>query len=159
MQIKQVLEKRFPNKLDITAEIGESGTFEVILPESDIVLHSKKDGAGYVDTEEKIKAICEGIKKQLRAKTPKSKVVTKKFLKKLEQGHASQKLEAKPEAKPQAKAEAKLEAIPELKTEVEPEVKEPPLTDLTSSPEVEKKTEGLALTKTTNELEATTPRT
>ncbi|XP_026580452.1 uncharacterized protein LOC113453164 [Pseudonaja textilis] len=157
MQIKQILEKKFPDKLDITGEVAEGGTFEVVLPEPDIVLHSKKNGGGYVDTEDKIKAICEGIKKYLKTKSPKASPLARKLLKKQELGHASRRLEAKPEAKLEAKPKAKLEAIPELKPEDEPEVKEPSRTDLSPSPEVEKTTEELVLTKTPNDLDSPTP--
>ncbi|XP_039219460.1 LRRN4 C-terminal-like protein isoform X3 [Crotalus tigris] len=158
MQLKQLLEKRFPNKLDITGEVAESGTFEVVLPQPDIVLHSKKDGAGYVDTEEKIKAICEGIKKHLKIKSPKSSVVTKKLLlKKEQQGHASPKPEARPEVKLEAKPEARPEMKVEAKPEVEAELTEGTLKDSPDSPEMEKKAEVLLLTETTNDLETPVP--
>lgn len=137
-------------------EVGRDG-------EQTIFLLPTQNGAGYVDTEEKIKAICEGIKKHLKIKSPKSSVVTKKLLlKKEQQGHASQKpevkLEAKPEAKLEAKPEAKTAAKVEAKPEVEAELTGEPLTGSPASPEMEKKAEVLLLTETTNDLETPVPR-
>ncbi|KAM6435194.1 uncharacterized protein PHA67_000771 isoform 2-T2 [Liasis olivaceus] len=74
MQIKQLLEKSFPNKLDI-------------------------NGAGYVDSNEKVKAICDGIKRHLRSKASKnskSGVTGKESPSREEQGQPSQKPERKP---------------------------------------------------------------
>ena len=42
-----------------------TGCFEVVLVESGKVLHSKKNGQGYVDTDAKLEAIYNGIKAAL----------------------------------------------------------------------------------------------
>ncbi|XP_053134034.1 uncharacterized protein LOC128337269 [Hemicordylus capensis] len=66
-QLKRFLERTFPKSLEITGDIGNlPGAFEVTLPESHQVLHSKLNGDGYVDTNEKVKKICDGIWKILR---------------------------------------------------------------------------------------------
>ena len=44
---------------------GMSGCFEVVLVESGKVLHSKKNGQGYVDNDAKLEAIIAGIKEAL----------------------------------------------------------------------------------------------
>ncbi|XP_077180766.1 selenoprotein W-like [Paroedura picta] len=67
MQLKQLLEKCFPNQLDISGDIApERGSFEVILLETGELLHSKQNGDGYVDSNEKVKRICSGIRMKLR---------------------------------------------------------------------------------------------
>ncbi|CAM2116991.1 unnamed protein product [Caretta caretta] len=43
-----------------------SGAFEVLLPDSGEVLHSKINGDGYVDSNAKVQRICEGISKVLK---------------------------------------------------------------------------------------------
>ncbi|XP_073210955.1 selenoprotein W-like [Lepidochelys kempii] len=52
------------------AQTGEmapgSGAFEVLLPDSGEVLHSKINGDGYVDSNAKVQRICEGISKVLK---------------------------------------------------------------------------------------------
>ena len=66
-KVKSSLEKAFPNQLEITGEAipGMSGCFEVVLVESGKVLHSKKNGQGYVDNDAKLEAIVAGIKEAL----------------------------------------------------------------------------------------------
>ena len=61
------MEKAFPNQLEIKGEAvpGLSGCFEVVLVESGKVLHSKKNGQGYVDTDGKLDAIISGIKEAI----------------------------------------------------------------------------------------------
>ncbi|KAL8184264.1 UNVERIFIED_CONTAM: hypothetical protein K2H54_011164 [Gekko kuhli] len=67
MQLKQLLEKCFPKQLDISGDVApESGAFEVILLDSGELLHSKKNGDGYVDSNEKVKRICNAIRMKLR---------------------------------------------------------------------------------------------
>ncbi len=62
------MESRFPGKLKISGEAqpGNTGVFEVEL-EGGKVVHSKKNGDGYVDNEAKLEKICEAIKEALGA--------------------------------------------------------------------------------------------
>ncbi|KYO22245.1 selenoprotein W [Alligator mississippiensis] len=47
MQLREFLEKRFPQKLEITGEpVSIPNAFEVLLPDSGQVLHSKQNGDG-----------------------------------------------------------------------------------------------------------------
>ncbi|CAM4578763.1 unnamed protein product, partial [Eretmochelys imbricata] len=67
LQLQEFLEKRFPKQLEITGEMAPgSGAFEVLLPDSGEVLHSKINGDGYVDSNAKVQRICEGISKVLK---------------------------------------------------------------------------------------------
>ncbi|XP_063173226.1 IgA FC receptor-like [Candoia aspera] len=182
MQFKQLLERSFPNKLDITGEIAESGAFEVLLPDLGIVLHSKKNGAGYVDTNEKVKAICEGIKTHLRKKSPKVSNGAKEPLTQEEQGQPSSKPELKPrvegplvpeaEKKPELKPSTEGPLVPEAekKPELKPSTEGPLVPEAEKKPELKPSTEGplvleaerkpepTTLTKKRNDLNTATPR-
>ncbi|EFX70938.1 hypothetical protein DAPPUDRAFT_228129 [Daphnia pulex] len=61
--LKQELDGLFPGLLDITGEgtPGVTGYFEVGI-ENGKLLHSKKNGSGFVDTPAKMQAIVDGIK-------------------------------------------------------------------------------------------------
>ena len=61
------MQKAFPNQLEIKGDAvpGLSGCFEVVLVKSGKVLHSKKNGQGYVDTDAKLESIVNGIKEAL----------------------------------------------------------------------------------------------
>ncbi|XP_048360199.1 selenoprotein W-like [Sphaerodactylus townsendi] len=68
-QLKQFLEELFPNQLNISGEIAsERGAFEVILLDSGEIVHSKKKGDGYVDSDAKLQRICNAIKMRLESK-------------------------------------------------------------------------------------------
>lgn len=66
-KLEAELEKKFPGKLVISSEATPTvtGWFEVEL-ENGKVLHSKKDGDGYVDTDAKLKKIMDGIQAALK---------------------------------------------------------------------------------------------
>jgi len=83
-KVKSNLEKAFPNQLEITGEAipGMSGCFEVILVESGKVLHSKKNGQGYVDNDAKLEAIIAGIKEALGSWLQFSNLVYQKWYQK-----------------------------------------------------------------------------
>ncbi len=67
-KIKQELEAKFPGKLEITGEgtPGTTGWLEVEIVGGP-VLHSKKNGDGYVDTEAKMNKIIQGVEEALAA--------------------------------------------------------------------------------------------
>lgn len=63
------MEKRFGDKVTVTGESipGTSGVFEVSIKESGKMLHSKKGGDGYVDTDAKLEKICAGVQEAIGA--------------------------------------------------------------------------------------------
>ena len=67
-KLKQDLESRFSGQLEITGEAipGNSGFFEVQIVGGKL-LHSKKNGDGYVDNSAKLDNICKGIQEALAA--------------------------------------------------------------------------------------------
>ncbi|XP_043217152.1 selenoprotein W-like [Amphibalanus amphitrite] len=67
-RIKAELDGAFPRELDITGEgtASVTGYFEVQIVGGKL-LHSKKNGNGYVDTPEKMNRIVQGIKDALAA--------------------------------------------------------------------------------------------
>jgi len=67
-KLKAELEKKFPGKLDITGEGTPSttGWFEVEIVGGSL-LHSKKNGDGYVDSNSKMDKIVAGIESALAA--------------------------------------------------------------------------------------------
>jgi len=67
-KLKQQLEEKFPGKLDISGEgtPETTGYLEVEIVDGP-VLHSKKNGDGYVDTQEKLDKIFAGVEKALAA--------------------------------------------------------------------------------------------
>jgi len=65
--VKKGLEKKFPGKCEISGEStkGTTGYLEVSV--DDNLVHSKKNGDGYVDTEAKMEKICSAVEKALKA--------------------------------------------------------------------------------------------
>lgn len=65
-KIKAELEKEFPNELEITGEgtPGTTGWLEIQVVGGEL-LHSKKNGDGYVDTDAKMEKIKAGVRKAL----------------------------------------------------------------------------------------------
>jgi len=64
--IKQAIEKEFPGRVTVTMESTPtvSGYLEVQI-EGGKLLHSKKNGGGYVDTPAKMQAILDGLRAHL----------------------------------------------------------------------------------------------
>lgn len=67
--MRELLEAHFPKLLEISGEIGPSGAFEVVLPDSGKVLHSKIHGDGFADSEDKVKKIFSAIREFLKPVT------------------------------------------------------------------------------------------
>jgi len=66
-KLKHALEKEFPGQLEFEyyATPTVTGYFEVKIVSTGKLLHSKKNGDGYVDNDAKLKKIFEGIKDEL----------------------------------------------------------------------------------------------
>ncbi len=62
------MEKRFGDKVAVTGEAtpNTSGWLEVTLVDSGKVLHSKKNGDGYVDTDAKMDKIYKGVEEAIK---------------------------------------------------------------------------------------------
>ena len=67
-KLKQDLESRFGDRIQISGEAipGSSGVFEVQIEGGNLV-HSKKNGEGYVDNDAKLNKIVAGIEEALAA--------------------------------------------------------------------------------------------
>jgi len=78
-KLRQELEAKFPGKLEVTGEgtPGLTGFLEVQIVDGPL-LHSKKNGDGYVDTQAKLDKIFAGVEKALAAWKfyPKMRTVT-----------------------------------------------------------------------------------
>merc|ERR1719186_1911918 len=77
-KLKTELEGKFPGQLDITGEgtPGTTGWLEVQIVDGEL-LHSKKNGDGYVDTKAKMDKIIAGVEK---AWLPELKLCSLRFL-------------------------------------------------------------------------------
>jgi len=67
-KLKSQIESKFPGKTEVIDDKipGVTGFFEVELEEKGEVLHSKKNGDGYVDTPAKLEKIMSGIESNLQ---------------------------------------------------------------------------------------------